>query len=60
MEPNWYSKLAKSGWLGTRAQTSEEYGKPVWKPDDTKPADAMSEALKNAMKKKENQNEGGV
>jgi hypothetical protein len=57
MEGNsFYEKLAKSGWLGTKAQVSADYGKAEW---STKP-DPMGEALKNAMKKKENKDESGV
>lgn len=47
---NWYSKLAKSGWLGTKAQVSAIYGKPAWSSasDDEDP---MAQALKRQMKK---------
>lgn len=58
MSDSIYSKLAKGGWLGTKAQVADEYGKPAWKDEEEKP-DPMSMALKNAMKKKENQNESG-
>jgi hypothetical protein len=46
---NWYQKLAKSGWLGTKAQVSAEYGNPSWGSDNTQ--DPKSQALKKAMNK---------
>lgn len=45
---NWYSKLAKAGYLGTKAQVSAQYGNPAWKSSDS--TDAYAEALKKKAK----------
>lgn len=47
-----YSKLAQSGWLGTKAQVADQYGTPVWKDDPPPQEDAQAIALKRAMNKK--------
>jgi len=52
MDDNWYSKLAKAGWLGTKAQISSQYGNPSWGSDNT---DAKTQALKKAMNKQSSQ-----
>ncbi len=47
-----YEKLAKSGWLGTKAQVSEQYGQPAWKTDDEPaPDDYKAKALKRMANK---------
>lgn len=50
---NWYSKLAKDGWLGTKAQVSAQYGKPAWGADNSSDdsSDVKSQALKKMMNK---------
>jgi hypothetical protein len=52
---NWYAKLAKSGWLGTKAQVSAQYGKPAWgadnSSDDSTSEDPKAQALKKMMNK---------
>ena len=46
-DDNWYTRLAKAGYLGTKAQVAAQYGNPTWKPDQ----DPMAQALKNQAKK---------
>lgn len=41
-----YEKLAKSGWLGTKAEVSAKAGQAEW--STKKPQDAMGQALLNA------------
>lgn len=55
---SFYSKLAKSGWLGTKAQVSQQYGKPIWKSNDGDPVrDALLKAKQNAGARKETDDE---
>jgi hypothetical protein len=48
-DSNWYAKLAKAGWLGTKAQVSAQYGKPDWGSDTAQ--DSTAQAIKNVAKK---------
>jgi hypothetical protein len=48
-DDGWYSKLAKSGWLGTKAQVSAEYGSPAWGSDNSDP---KAKAIKSLAQKK--------
>lgn len=43
-DDNWYTKAAKTGWLGTKAQVSANYGSPSWKAASPKEASADSAA----------------
>lgn len=49
---SFYEKLAKAGWLGTRAQVSEQYGNPSWKTPEQQgdSQDAVAEALRKRIK----------
>ncbi len=46
---NFYEKLAKAGWLGTKAQVAATYGNPAWGDDNT--GDAKAQAIKSLAKK---------
>lgn len=48
-DDNWYQKMAKSGWLGTKAQVSAQYGKPEWAADNSN--DPKAQAIKSLAKK---------
>lgn len=59
MEDNLYTRLAKAGWLGTKAEVSAKYGHPAWKNEGS--ADAYKQALLNQQKKqKPDASEGGA
>lgn len=49
-QENWYEKIAKSGWLGTKAQVSAENGNATWSSGQKE--NPMSLALKRAAASK--------
>lgn len=55
---DWYSKLARSGWLGTKAQVADQYGKPAWKQDSSDEDDPMKKAIKKVYLKSAQSNTG--
>lgn len=46
---NWYEKLAKDGWLGTKAKMSADTGRGDW---SSKKAGDQTGAMKRALEKK--------
>lgn len=48
-DDSWYSKLAKDGWLGTKAQVSATYGQPTWGSAENE--DPKAKAIKSLAKK---------
>lgn len=52
-ESSWYEKIAKSGFLGTKAKVSAEAGKAEWshKKEEPKPQAPQLEAMKRRQAK---------